>query len=255
MIGDFFMNGFSKQFEVDYISARPDMRTSFPRLMTYVQEGSTAHTESTAYPMAWFAENMTGWVITNWRVEVYGYPKYGDTIRVETWPSKFKGFLADRTFTIYDKDGNCVLNALSSWIYTDLNRRRPIRPFQEMIDGYGEPQPPKIEKDYVMPSLEVYDKINEYDFIVRRRDIDTNLHVNNIKYLEWAQDGIPDAIFQTASVAEMKTNYKKECACGDQVIVQTFQSKENGHEFVSLIKSPAEDGTENLLAEIYTKWV
>jgi acyl-ACP thioesterase len=223
--------------------------------MEYVQEGSTAHTESTTYPMAWFSENMTGWVITNWHAAVYSYPRYGDAIRVETWPTKFKGFLADRSFSVYDKNGAPVLHAISSWIYTDLNRRRPIRPFQEMIDGYGATRPSNIEKDYMIPPIAAYDKIDAYDFIVRRRDIDTNLHVNNVKYLEWAQDGIPDAVFKTADVAEMKTNYKKECACGDKVLVETYRSKENNQEFVSFIKNLQDDGTENLLTEIYMKWV
>lgn len=248
------MSVFSKNYEVDYIGARPDLRTSFARLMEYVQEGSTAHTESTPYPMAWFSENRTGWVITNWRAEVYAYPKYCDIIRVETWPSKFKGILADRSFVVYNQNGDRLLSAISSWIYTDLEQRKPIRPFQAMIDGYAPEYPPTIEKDYKLPPTDAYHQIDKYDFIVRRRDIDTNRHVNNIKYLEWAQDGIPDAVYQNADVFEMKASYKKECVCGDNVIVRTFKSKENDAEFISIIKNKTDDGTENVLAEVYTRW-
>lgn len=248
------MGIFSKQFEVDYISARPDLHTTFARLMEYVQEGSTAHTESTMFPMAWFADNMTGWVITNWCVEVHSYPRYCDIIRVETWPSKFKGILADRSFAIYNQKGDCILSAVSSWIYTDLKKRRPIRPEIEMVKSYGEAHPYNIEKDYVIPSIDLFHKIDEYSFIVRRRDIDTNYHVNNIKYIEWAQDGIPDDVFNNANVVGMKANYKKECSCGDNVAVITFAGNENSLEFFTIIKNITAEGNENILTEIYTKW-
>ena len=45
------------------------------------------------------------------------------------------------------------------------------------------------------------------DFVVTRRDTDTNGHANNVKYLEWVMDDIPDAIYEdmTLKISALST--------------------------------------------------
>ena len=245
---------FSKTFEIDYRGARADMRTGFVRLMDYVQEASIAHTNSTTFPMLWFMQNHRGWVITNWQVEICSYPQYGNMMTIETWPSFFKGILGERSFLVRDGAGRPILKAFSSWIYTDLDKRRPVRPEADMLASYGENFPPVISKDFALPPKENFNPIGQYTFTVMGRDIDTNQHVNNVRYLEWAVDGIPWAITSQHNVSLMKTTYRKECGLGDSIAVLTYQHSSGQMAFLSEIYKTDAEPSPALLTEIYTEW-
>lgn len=245
------MAPYSKDYEIDYTLLYPDLRANFVKMMALTQEISIAHTDSTNMPMKWYADNKKGWLIVNSRAEVYSYPKYGDIIRVETAPCGFKGILGERNFSIYDKNGSCMLKAVTKWIYTDLSKRRPERPEMEMIKGYGEILAPCLEKDYSLPSEEGFDLIHTYEFSAGKRDMDTNSHVNNIKYIEWALEGVPDDVYYDYSVAEMKASYKKECSKGDYIIVDTYA---RNTEYLSVVSKREPDGSKSALAQINTVW-
>jgi acyl-ACP thioesterase len=89
-------------------------------------------------------------------------------------------------------------------------------------------------------------KIDEADFTVRKSDIDIHLHVNNVKFIEWAFDKIPDKRYYSTNACEMKARYKKEIKLGARVTLETW---EKGDEIISVIKSG-----DTLNAEIYTRW-
>lgn len=208
------MNGtFSHEYTIGYSKLNPDLTITLPGLVDFLQETATRHSEAVGFPMTWFSNEMKGWVITNWNLSIVRYPIWNDRVTVKTWPSLFKGVVAERSLIITDKNDNVILEGLSRWVFTDLKMRRPIRPDKEMVEVYGEVSAPPFTGDYKI-SLQDSPKLNEVSrkaFVTSRRDTDTNLHVNNVKYIEWALDLLPDDVYCGNPITNMRAVYKKEC--------------------------------------------
>eukprot|EP00775_Hariotina_reticulata_P013322 gene13322-13451_t len=51
----------------------------------------------------------------------------------------------------------------------------------------------------------------------RRSDMDPNGHINNVAYLAWALEVIPEQVFQEYQLCEVEMDFKAECTAGDQI--------------------------------------
>jgi len=228
---------FNTEFMVDFFTAGPGLVATAPWIVAYLQETSIRHTDSTPFPMQWYSDNGFCYLLTNWHIKINKYPKLGDKIKAFTWPVYFKGILCERYFEMQDENKNIISQANSKWVYMDLNKRRPRKPPAEHEIGYGGCYPTGGTYDYdFVPDISEYIKINTGSFKTTRRDIDANNHVNNIRYIEWATDNIPDEIFNLGSITEMKIAYKKECNKDQELYVETYVNKNNKNEIYSEIK-------------------
>lgn len=250
------MEKFQVQYNIDYQSLNPDLTVTFARLMYYAQETSTRHTQSTRYPMTWYAQNMKGWLITDWSIRVFDYPKLNDTITIKTYPIKFKGAVGERGFEAFAENGKPLLAAYSKWIYADLSDTKLMRPPADMMDDYGRTFPSPTEKDMdfqpVNSADSPYELVSKREFYATRRDTDTNYHVNNIKYFEWAFDDVPDNIYDNNTARQVKATYKKECKAGEKVVSEFYVNRGNPLDCVSVFKKVEDNGA--VIAEIYSLW-
>ncbi len=60
----------------------------------------------------------------------------------------------------------------------------------------------------------------ERRFAVRLSDLDINRHVNNVNYIEWAVESVPEALWTTHRMDEFEIEYHAAGVSGDQVRVQ-----------------------------------
>jgi medium-chain acyl-[acyl-carrier-protein] hydrolase len=206
--------------------------------------------------MRWYTENRRGWLVTNWSVRISGYPKLMDNIVVQTYPIHFRGAIGDRGFEAFSESGESLLVAYSTWVFADLENNKPLRPPIDIRADYGPEFPAPTERKMDFPLLTAddcpYYLDRRREFTVTRRDIDTNEHVNNVKYIEWAFDDIPEDAYKTARAREVKIIYKKQCRAGDIVLAEFYRRSDNPFSFVSLFKSA--DGDKAVFAEVYTLW-
>jgi len=247
------MSVFESKFAVDYHLLEPDLTARFPGLMSYIQETSIRHTESTAHKMQWYAENMRGWLLTNWHIEITRLPRWNDELTVRTWPSKFKGILADRSFAVTDAAGARLIAAMSSWVFTDIAEKRPIKPPQEILDGYGTVLPPVMEPQYKFNDRAGFAQISTREMTVTRRDTDTNYHVNNVRYIEWAFDDVPDAIYEHYTPSVLKVAYRRECKAGERLLLDCAVREGDSPALIVTVRKTAEPDVA--VCEIYSEWV
>lgn len=251
------MSPFSTTFITDYLNVNPDATITLPRFIGYVQEASLRHCEQAGYPLSWFSEHRQGFLLTHWQIRVMGYPLWNREIKINTWPMKMRGFIAERAFTATDENGTPLLFANSSWVYMDLAGRKPLRMTSEILESYGTPAPSELPRDYKLPLIKESElkTIREDSFTITRHDIDTNLHVNNQKYLEWALDYIPDEVYNKRRVTDMKISYKKECLKDQTVLVETrkrMMDDNEKEEFVTLIRDFKD--RDCILTEVWSSW-
>ncbi|MGK7389968.1 MAG: hypothetical protein ACNS60_06440, partial [Candidatus Cyclobacteriaceae bacterium M2_1C_046] len=73
--------------------------------------------------------------------------------------------------------------------------------------------------------IEIDHKMEESkNFKVRRSDLDINQHVNNVKYIEWALEVLPEA----DSVNEIDIEFRSECTEGEEIRSEYAVAKDTG---------------------------
>lgn len=184
-------------------------------LLTYMAEVSSLHSDSLDLGLKNLRKNNYGWMLNRWKVKILKYPKVLDKIYVETWPSSFYKFYANREFVIYDEDKNPICLASTIWVFLDITKKRLLRIPQEFYDTYGIIEE-KLNEDFYDFKKDFTTRGN-LDFRVRRSDIDYNNHVNNTKYLNWMIEAMPENIYDGYRVSELDIQYKREIKLGNMV--------------------------------------
>jgi len=227
-----------------------DKTLALPGFMTLVQEASLFHTSSIPGAFDYYDEMNWVWILTHWQVEVNVYPKVGDEISISTWPVRFKGYFGERGFEAVDTQGNMLLSANSNWILLDRTTHAPVRPNEHISSKYGENFPFLLQKDFSLPKYDDFTFLSSYEYTASRRDIDTNNHVNNVKYLEWVYCYIPEDIYHNYRAKSLKVAYKKETLLGDRLEIKLFQRQQG--EDIEIFAIIEKDGAT--ATEIYTTW-
>lgn len=227
---------FEKDYKVSYFEVDYTMQAKPHRLVGIFQDLAVAHSDAAGFDLEWFDQNDKGWIITGWHVVVNKRPMEGQKLRIATWTRRHKRVQADRTFEAKDEDGNVVFYAESRWFLMDRVRRKPTRIPENFMEGYGlwedgmDPKysAPLIEGEtYGAIDLEDFKFLGDREFVVTRRDTDTNNHTNNITYIEWAMDDIEDELYLDYEIKDIKVNYDLECKKGDVVCSRHYGRRLN----------------------------
>lgn len=243
--------GYEEERKVRYFQIDSNSCMTPAALLSCLQELAIDHSDSLGYSVAYSLEHHFFWSVINWHLKLYRMPRYGEKIILQTWSDKFARFQANRSFFIFDAEGNKLLDGISRWVFMDLKKRKPTNVPTEMVERYCAGQASAIEGEkFLMPKEPTGELICERDMILTRRDTDTNGHANNVKYLEWVMDDIPDEIYVDLALKDIRIVYRKECLRGDIVTVKTFQKDtEKGKEMESFLYEG-----NTVVAQVITLW-
>ena len=136
------------------------------------------------------AQNLT-WVISRMDINIRKHPKWRETITIETWPASGDSYRAYRNYRLLSANGDELCTCLSYWMILNLETRRPTRIPDAVLNKR------LSDREHVTPvSTSRIRPFKEPDtskeIIVRRADLDMNKHVNNVRYLEWMLETIPE---------------------------------------------------------------
>lgn len=187
-------------------------KITVPSIINYFQDCSTFQSEDIGVGLDVLSKKKKAWILTYWQIVIDHYPKMNDKIQVSTWASKFKGMLAERNFCMTDENGEKAAYAQSVWVYMDVEKGRPVRPDQEELDAYGQCEP--LEMDYESRKIALPEGCMSLEpFPVRRYHIDTNEHVNNCQYVQFAMELLP----KDQVIHQVRVGYKKSAVLGDVI--------------------------------------
>lgn len=75
-----------------------------------------------------------------------------------------------------------------------------------------------VDYDISMDKIERTNDEQYYkQFSIRYSDIDSNNHVNNVKYVEWAMEAVPLDIINNYTLKRIKVVFEKETTYGDKI--------------------------------------
>lgn len=239
-----------KEYEIQYYEIDYKKRLLMTSLMQYLGDIATRQSEDLGVGINYLNEHGIAWVLYKWNIHLDKHPLYGEKIKISTKPHSFKKFYAYRTFQITNNNKEVIGWANSVWFLIDVNKRKAIRVKEDMYKAYGIDDNKNNVLDIKKISLPSNIDI-EKSFQVRYSDIDTNRHVNNVKYLEWAIETIPFHIFTNYVLKDINIIYEKETTYGEVITVLTEAKNEEDMK-IFIHKIIDKKGTQ--LALLQTNW-
>lgn len=77
-----------------------------------------------------------------------------------------------------------------------------------------------VDYDISMDKIQRIDEEQYHkEFNIRYSDIDSNNHVNNVKYVEWAIEAVPIEVVNDYILKRVKVNFEKETTYRDKISV------------------------------------
>lgn len=176
--------------------------------------------------------NGFAWILLNWHLKVIRRCSFGEKITIRTWPRLFDKLVSYRDFEVVDEKGKLVALGSSKWFVMNLETRRPLRLTEEYTGVYM----PITEKASFESDLEKLNEPTEFiskiDYLITRRDIDSNGHMHNINYLDLAYEALPKDVYDSNDFSEVIIEYKKEIMYNDNV--ECFYSNVDGKHVVTI---------------------
>ena len=196
----------------------PDVEHTFCLSLTgalrMMQEAAAIHSDSLGFSFRTVAQTRVHWVLVGWQVEMVGKAHWNETVHVDTWPKTMERVTSKRDFEIRNEKEELICRATSNWILVSADTGRAARITPEIASAYPLDARDAFEKELLMPDLD--DGEETWDFTVQRRDLDTNRHVNNLIYLDYARQALPETIWQV-QFPLMSIRYSRELLLGKHV--------------------------------------
>lgn len=161
-----------------------------------------------------------------WKVKIFKRPCWAEEITIKTWGRAFSRVSCWRDFEVYDKTGEKIIIATTEWVLIDAKKLSLMRMTGELVDAYGLVDKKVFEEECSGKLIEPQAMEKAYEYAPTRRDIDTNHHVNNVNYLDFAYDVFPKEINTTFNNIEIY--YKKQVKLGETISL-LYKQEEDVH--------------------------
>lgn len=204
---------YTYEIKVGYSVVDAALHMTVPAVLDCFQDAAIFEAENGSITVDYLYSRNIAWLLSSWQIVIDRRPTLNEQIKITTFPYDFKGFLGYRNFMVSDTEGNCIIKASSIWTLIDMEKRRPVKPTQEMTAGYELAE--KLEMDYAPRKIEMleeaYNTAVQEKFQVRKYQIDSNMHMNNVEYVRLAMETLPE----NAVIRELRAEYRKPAVYGD----------------------------------------
>ncbi|KAH6827807.1 hypothetical protein C2S53_017166 [Perilla frutescens var. hirtella] len=177
------------------------------------------------------------WVVSRMQVQVDHYPIWGEVMEIDTWVGASGKNGMRRDWLLRSKaTGLVFVRATSTWVMMNQKTRRlskmpdevraEIAPWFIEKQAIEEESPEKIEK------LDSNARYVHSNLKPKRSDLDMNHHVNNVKYVRWMLETIPDEFLEKHQLSGIILEYRRECGSSD--VVQSLSEPQPSHKNIGL---------------------
>ncbi|KAH7528679.1 hypothetical protein FEM48_Zijuj05G0097600 [Ziziphus jujuba var. spinosa] len=175
------------------------------------------------------------WVVTRMQVQMDQYPIWGEVMEVETWVGASGKNGMRRDWLIRSQaTGLVYARATSTWVMMNQETRRLSKMPEEVR---AEISPWFIDKKAIQENnntpetikkLENNARYMKHNLKPKRSDLDMNQHVNNVKYVKWMLETIPEVFLERHQLSSITLEYRRECGSSDTVQSLSEPDDEDG---------------------------
>jgi acyl-ACP thioesterase len=245
----FMKNYFDQKFNLRFFEMNNFGFSSPTTLLTLLEETAAEHCNNIGYSLYELERQNIGWVLISGAIEMTRYPKYKEDIIIRTWLSKYSPVKGYRENIIFDGSGRIIGKAKGMWAFYDIVRKRPVPIFREIKERWGiEPDiSTEINTDVLSP---IQNGISVKNFDVYRSDIDSNRHVNNIRYFHWLIESLPDETVENYYLKRIDAKFFSDAKFGEKI--QVYLEESQGKNIFTHTMRSNLDG--RVFTSAYTEW-
>lgn len=222
---------YTEQFTVRADEVDTNGNITLKAICDFFQEVAGNNARELNFDITDLQEQDLTWVLHRMDIQVKRFPKWRETITIETWPAAGDALRAYRNYRILDGDGKELGCCLSYWMMINMKTRRPVRMPKEVLETRLAKRDHVLEvKSNRISPTSNFHKMKE--FYVRRSDLDMNMHVNNAMYIDWMLECL--SLEESQRVEQFDIIYMHEGLEGD-IISASVEEGENSTKKLQLI--------------------
>ena len=196
------------------------LRASPEALSRAFLEAAWNHAEHLGVGHSELARQEKLWVLGRLLLQIDRWPRWGDKVRIRTWPRGINGAFALRDFEIFHENETRLVGGSSSWLVLDASTHRPQR-INKLLQNLPAPvtrmalgrEPSKLGL-VPTPAASITRE-------VRYSDVDVNRHVNSARYIGWLLDSYDHEFHRNHSLHSLEVNFLAETLWPDSVSVKS----------------------------------
>lgn len=207
---------------VQYSHLAPNKKVCIPEIFRFLQDVAVAHSNTCGFSLEKLGDMKRAWLLLSTHIVLKKEIPFPATLNIQTWIYDYARAFSPRAFILKDKEnGNEYAVASSMWAFIDTENGHPKEIPDIIRETYGMGLPSEVECERRAPKFECSNSAGEYK--VQKRDIDSNFHVNNVRYIEYALETLPDEFY----VKEIEIFYKHPVHYGEKISLFTEQNHNN----------------------------
>lgn len=214
--------------DITYPDIGPDGRLSHQGLLRILQEAAAIASDERGFGLKDTPRTRVCWILSGWRAELLSRPPWRARLRVETWPRIMDGFFSLRDFLVWHGQ-EMIARGTSKWmlISTDTGHLTrvtdAVRSAYDLEDRsvYDEPLLTGSRNPPVVPAA--------FSTVAGRRDVDTNRHVNNLHYLDYALEALPQEVFDHLPPT-VEVSFRRQILCGTPIDCLYSMTEDGRHQ-------------------------
>lgn len=216
------MLNYKENININYQDVDYSGTLKLNHLLDHFSNIATTH----AIKIGVWSQNMVehyGWILAKMHLEIKQPIKTGN-YELETYPGQASKVIFPRYYRVL-QDNQCVVEASSIWTLLDLQKRRITMPSRV---GIQFPEVKSLEHEVALPQDLPTDI--PYCFSMSRTvlygDVDTNQHMNNARYIEWACDLVDYDYFKDHFIDVIDIFFKHEIEPHSLVELYYYQEED-----------------------------
>lgn len=172
-----------------------DRLLSLRGIILLFEDIACRHSDMVGYGINDVTKTHFSWVLLNWKIKVLSRINYGSIVTVKTWSRETSKLYTYRDFEIYDENNNLICIASSKWVLLSTETGHIIHITEEIKNAYLAENKTVFNESDLHKIVEPDNAEKTFSFTVRRRDIDINNHMNNLYYLDYALEALPEEVY------------------------------------------------------------
>ncbi|KAJ4848990.1 hypothetical protein Tsubulata_018729 [Turnera subulata] len=206
----------------------PDKTATLESILNLLQETALNHVWMSGLLSNGFGathgmmKNNLIWVVSRMQVQIDHYPIWGEIVEIDTWVGASGKNGMRRDWLIRSQaTGHVFARATSTWVMMNEKTRR-LSKMPEEVRAEISPwfKEKRAIQEFVPEKIAKLDSKARYaisNLKPKRTDMDMNNHVNNVKYVKWMMESIPDQFLESHQLSGIILEYRKECGSSDVV--------------------------------------
>ena len=210
---------------------------TLPAICNYLQEAANLHADALGISSYDFreAKNNLTWVITRMHIRMARFPKRNEEFKVLTFPRPGRKVAFYRDYIVTSADGERLGVATTEWVIIDLSTRRLAPITGDILEFANDVREPAFTTDaftrFKYPEKEVGDgsgsesersaESGRVEILAGRTHIDLNGHVNNVHYIEWLLETVPEGMPK-----ELEIVFRTESFAGERMVSESCTGKD-----------------------------